>query len=207
MIIEMWNNIVINGRIAQTLKWDKIIYLWKKKGVKFDPKFYRPITLVTAISKIIEGLLHLKIKQDLPCPTDVIQHAYKANRNIQTTLLNLDEKLSNSKKSAAVMFLNLKGAFESVDNISLTYYINKFSPVLSKIVKSYLTNRIATFYHANYPDDKPRLEYIKNRSTVWKNAKKGAPFHILGFYSIYHHYKLRNHSYRHSGPWGKYQFF
>ena len=34
--------------------------------------------------------------------------------------------------------------------------------------------------------------------TVWKNAKKEAPFHILGFCSIYHHYKLRNHSYRHA---------
>ena len=45
------------------------------------------------------------------------------------------------------------------------------------------------------------------RSTVWKNAKKGAPLHILGFCSIYQHYKLRNHSYWHSGPWEKYQFF
>jgi len=165
MIIEMWNNIVTNGRIAQTFKWDKIIYLWKKKGVKHDPKYYRPITLVTAISKIIEGLLHLKIKQELPCPADIIQHAYKPSRSIQTALLDLDEKLSNSnKKSAAVMFLDLKGAFESVDHISLTYYINKFSPRLSNIVKSYLTNRIATIYSANFPDDKPRLEYMKNRS-------------------------------------------
>ena len=165
MIIEMWNNIVVNGRIAQSLKWDNIIYLWKKKGVKSDPKFYRPITLVTAISKILEGLLQLKIKQELPCPADIIQHAYKPSRSIQTALLDLDEKLSNSnRKSAAVMFLDLKGAFESVDHTSLTYYINKFSPVLSKIVKSYLTNKIATIYNANYPDEKPKLEYMRNRS-------------------------------------------
>ena len=60
--------------------------------------------------------------------------------------------------------MDLKGAFESVDHCSTTYFINKFSPKLAKITKSYLTNRIATIYNQNYPDDTPRLKYMPNRS-------------------------------------------
>jgi len=164
-VVEIWNLMVEDGTFPQNLKMDRIIYLWKKKGEKDNPKFYRPITLVVCLSKIMEGLLHLKIKLSLPLPANNIQHAYKPERSIQTALLDLDEKLTlGKKKVAAVIFLDLKGAFESVDHKSLIYYINKFAPTLAKISKSYLTNRLATVYSRSYPDDSPRLVYTEDRS-------------------------------------------
>lgn len=82
----------------------------------------------------------------------------------------MDENITrSSKKCAAVMLLDLKGAFESVDRVSLTcnvitYYISKFSPKLTNLVKSYLTNSLATIYNTNHPDDNTRLEYMMNRN-------------------------------------------
>ena len=37
-ITKLWNAIVEDGSIPNILKRDKIIYLWKKKGSREDPK-------------------------------------------------------------------------------------------------------------------------------------------------------------------------
>ena len=175
-ITSLWNNIIDNEEIPQDMKIDRIIYLWKRKGCKLDAKYYRPITLVTATSKITEGILHHKIQMIVPMPADKIQHAYKQNRSIQTGLLELDDcllKHGNYHRDisypyvnhpSAVIILDLKGALESVDHFSLTHFFGKFSPILAKVTKYYLTNRIANIFNRNFTEENPQLKYTPSRS-------------------------------------------
>jgi len=73
-ITFLWNSTVEAKEISQFLKRDNIIYIWKKKGCRADPTKYRPITLVTTISKIFEGLLNERLLNIIPNPASNFQH-------------------------------------------------------------------------------------------------------------------------------------
>ena len=54
---------VFQKQVTHLTASTQTIYLWKRKGCKSDAKYYRPITLDTSISKIIEGILHHKLQK------------------------------------------------------------------------------------------------------------------------------------------------
>jgi len=113
----------------------------------------------------------------VPMPADEIQHAYKPNKSIQTALLELDDCLSkHGHDPTIIIFLDLKGAFERVDHCSILYYISKVSTKLANITRSYLSNRIATIFNQDYPDDNPRLKY-----TPFKSVPQGSKVSPLLF--------------------------
>ena len=78
----------------------------------------------------------------------------------EISLIELDYNLSEQGNNPTiVIFLDLKGSFESVDHCSTTQFIKKFSP---KLTRSYLTNRLATIFNQNYSEDLPSLKYTPN---------------------------------------------
>jgi hypothetical protein len=165
-INKLWNFMAYFGYFPQCFKFDKIIYIWKKKGNKTEAKYYRPITLVAGISKIMEGLLNKKLDRNIVSPIGDHQHAYIPGKSIQTAVLSLEEKIINLKtQDFAVVFVDLKGAFESVSHELIHRFYSLSNPKLANLCKSYLGNRCAHIFNSNYPSDKPNLEYLANRST------------------------------------------
>jgi len=165
-IVYLWNTIVDDDEIPDILKQDKIIYIWKKKGLATDPKKYRPITLVTGLSKIIEALLNRRILKLIPNPSIAFQHAYTKNRSTTTALMALESLMSkNNYGCSAIILVDLKGAFETVSHTTMEKYLSVFNTKISKLITSYLSNRTARVLDDNFPRDKPKLNYLPNRST------------------------------------------
>jgi len=138
----------------------------EKKGNIDYPKKYRPIKLVTSISKIIEGLLNTRIINNIPNPAANFQHAYTKNKSTTTAILSLEDIMfRNNLGFSAVIMVDLKGAFETVSHTAIKHLFSKFDQNLSIITESYLNNRKAIIMDSNFPHDTPKLEYLQYRST------------------------------------------
>ena len=78
----------------------------------------------------------------------------------------LDSKLLKVKRSHfAIVFVDLKGAFESVSHLVIHKLYSLTNKKLANITKSYLGNRNAFIYNNNFKDCNPKLQYMENRST------------------------------------------
>jgi hypothetical protein len=162
----LWNKSVEVNCFSHHLKRDNIIYIWKKKGSRGDPAKYRPITLVTTISKITEALLNSRLLYIVPNPAHNFQHAYTKNRSTHTAILSLEESMFNNNKNySAIIFVDLKGAFETVSHFAMEHLISKFNKNLSNLITSYLSDRKAAISNSTYPNDSPSLNYLPGRST------------------------------------------
>lgn len=90
-----------------------------KSGTKTDPNSYRPISVLTAISKIIEKLINTRLKNYLN-KFDLLsksQFGFRQGLSTEDAVLNLSQfvtrEVDKGNKCAAV-FLDLKKAFDTV---------------------------------------------------------------------------------------------
>jgi len=143
-LTKLWNYMAHFEIFPDALKKDKIIYIWKKKGNRSEANFYRPITLVIAISKIMEGMLNRKVNFNIKSPIQDDQHAYIPGKSMVTAILDLEEKIVNLKTTNfGVVFIDLKGAFESVSHDLIQKFYSLSNRKLGNFCKSYLSNRMA----------------------------------------------------------------
>ena len=157
-IKKLWNFMVHFEVFPPSLKRDKIIYIWKNKGDVNVAKFYRPITLVTGISKIMEGLLNLKIRSLVASPEGGRQQAYTPGKSIQTAVMELESKFLHVKKRFfAIVFIDLKGSFESVSHKVIHKLYSLTYKKLANITKSYLGGRDVFVYNSNFEGCNPKL--------------------------------------------------
>lgn len=113
------NSSFCSGTFPELLKTSKIIPLYKK-GPTEKVESYRPISLVSTFSKIIEKIVSERLvgwlnKHSLFNPN---QHGFRKNRSTVTALLNFLNKLYNELdkgNSCVGLFLDLSKAFDLVD--------------------------------------------------------------------------------------------
>ncbi len=134
-------------RIAKVLILRKI-----NKPHYDDPGCYRPISILCALSKTFERILHSRLKSasdSLPGSWfNNNQHGFRVGRSTDSagsTLVGLIEKNLNKKLSTCCAFLDIKGAFDSAWHPAiLRGLLNKGCPLyLVKIIRSFLDSRKA----------------------------------------------------------------
>ena len=141
------NNSFKNGIFPDLFKVAKIIPVYKK-GSKLDRSNYRPISLLSNISKIFEKLMHTRLYGFL----DRFERLYKyqfgfRNKHSTThTLINITEairKALDEKSYACGVFVDLQKAFDTVNhNILLTKLnYNGIRGSALEWFRSYLSNR------------------------------------------------------------------
>ena len=112
-----------------------------KKGDKLDCNNYRPISLLSNISKI-HLVNFLKKNKLLFCHQFGFQNGYSVNHAL-TTLTELIRKALDEDKFACGVFIDLQKAFDTVDHnillLKLYHYGVKGTP--HQWFKSYLTGR------------------------------------------------------------------
>ena len=118
-----------------------------KKGDKLDCNNYRPISLLSSISKIFEKSMHIRLVNFLKknkllfCHQFGFRNGYSVNHAL-TSLTELIRKALDEDKFACGVFIDLQKAFDTVDHnilLSKLYHCVKGTP--HQWFKSYLTGR------------------------------------------------------------------
>uniref|UniRef100_A0A8C5PX62 Reverse transcriptase domain-containing protein n=1 Tax=Leptobrachium leishanense TaxID=445787 RepID=A0A8C5PX62_9ANUR len=103
-----------------------------KKGLKFVPGNYRPVSLTSVAGKVFEGLLRDSI-QEFIGRYNVIgknQHGFMKHRSCQTNLITFYEEVSRSIDQGVavdVIYLDFAKAFDTVPHKRLLFKLRKNS--------------------------------------------------------------------------------
>ena len=114
LLVEMFRASMILSYIPS--KWREVRVIFIPKAGKRDrtsPKAYRPISLASVISKMMEKIinLHIKLSYLNSRPLNKFQFAYQAGKSTETALHTLVSKLEKSfepRKSHRQLFLILR---------------------------------------------------------------------------------------------------
>ena len=119
-----------------------------KKGSKADPNNYRPISILTSVSKICEKVLAMQLRQHFEANKLFYENQYgfreKKNTSLAISKLmeNLYESFNNSEIKQGV-FIDFSEAFDTINHDilikKLSYY--NFTSNAVKLMQSYLTGR------------------------------------------------------------------
>ncbi|MGL6120123.1 MAG: RNA-directed DNA polymerase, partial [Fusobacteriaceae bacterium] len=126
-LINLFNCIIKNGIIPNSWKKAKIIWIYKNKGDKNNPSNYRPISLLSCVSKLFEKCILTQINPLLDEIIPKFQHGFRKNHSILTALTEITDYIYNSidnKKFAFIIQFDIKKAYDSVNHHLLTNILN-----------------------------------------------------------------------------------
>ena len=119
-----------------------------KKGAKSDPNNYRPISILTAVSKICEKVLAMQLRLHFENNNLFYenQFGFREKKNTSLAISKLMENLYQSFNDSEIkqgVFIDFSKAFDTIDhNIlikKLPFY--NFTPKAIELMKSYLSDR------------------------------------------------------------------
>lgn len=160
-------SIIINqsfntGIFPNNLKLAEVIPIFKKNDESFFDN-YRPISLLTSISKVFERIVFNQvydyfIQNRLFYPS---QHGFRIKHSTETATLQFLDHINgflDDGKIPLSIFLDLSKAFDTLDHSTLLYKLNYYgiSNVSNDWFKSYLTNRLQyTSFDSHFSDTLP----------------------------------------------------
>ncbi len=162
-ITHIINHAIQNDSFPQKWKIAKVIPLYKGKGSKEDLSNYRPISLLPTFSKIIEKILDKQLREFLEGNNILYSNQFGFRKGHQTTHIIMAaqdfiiEAGKNNEKIIGI-FMDLKKAFDSVDHNILLNKLAKYG-IHTKLLKSYLTNRMQYTVIDNYKSKKHTIKF------------------------------------------------
>ena len=163
-ILNLFNTIIMTSKYPSSWKNAKVIPVPKSNNE------FRPISILSYLSKVFESLMHEQINNFLLLNkflTDK-QSGYRSNHSCITALLKVTEDLRariDDNEIAFLVLLDHSKAFDTIDHnvlISKLLLNFKFSYTSAKLIMSYITNRYQT------------VEY-NNKLSSFLHLKKGVP--------------------------------
>ena len=78
---------------------NKFLALWKKRGAKGDPKTYRPIALLPAVSRVVEKVLSYQLKAHLRAAGVIpdFQYGFQPGRNCEHAVTHLTSLIASAR--------------------------------------------------------------------------------------------------------------
>lgn len=146
-IAKLANNMILSGTFPAELKRNKITPIFKS-GDKGSMHNYRPITVISVFSKILEKIIKARITTFLDnyVPMDPYQYGFIKNSGTLAAtfdFINYISKALDEKFFVIAVFVDLKKAF---DVVSIDRLLEKIKSIglkgtLHSLLKSYLYNR------------------------------------------------------------------
>ena len=143
----IYNTITNKATFPTIWKLSQIIPTFKN-GNKQSVTNYRPISLLTAVSKVLEKLIFLKISPKIFSQIHDSQFGFCPKRSITLQMLQFLDKIYDdfdnpNIKSLQAIYLDFEKAFDKVPHDLCIYKLNKFgiSGNALKLLANYLTNR------------------------------------------------------------------
>jgi len=170
----IFNKSVYTGIFPERLKYS-IVKPFHKKGTKTDPTNYRPISMLTAFSKVLEKVLYNRLLDYLNSNNLLNSQQFRFRKRLSTddAIFKLTQEILNALNNKVMMgsiFFDLAKAFDSVNHSLL---INKlpYYGIMGKaklLIESYLANRFQRFQL-----DSTILK-VKTTS-AWSKVNQGVP--------------------------------
>ena len=152
-IAYIMNLSLSKGKCPVEWKTAKIIPLAKNTKEPFSGKNSRPISLLPALSKIMEKIVYEQIQEYFSKNNlnTVYQHAYRKGHSTTTALTQMaDDWMTeiDKKRIIGAVLLDLSAAFDVLDHTLLLNKLSCYGFEASAIewIKSYLTDRKYTVY-------------------------------------------------------------
>ena len=119
-LVLIFNKFVDSGVYPENLKIAKVTPL-HKKGDKDNVDNFRPISVLTQFNKLFEKLLHARLMRFIKKYKILkdYQFGFRKNHNTSHGISYLNEKIIENlekKKVCAVLFIDLKSAFDTIDH-------------------------------------------------------------------------------------------
>lgn len=168
-IITYIFNLSIEKRVFPTaLKSGKVIPIPKAKNPS-SLNDYRPISLLSVLSKPLEKHMHKHLMQFIEENKLLynFQSGFRKHHSCHTALTNLCDKwLSaiNERKVTGAVFLDLKKAFDLVNH-----------DILLTKLKLYIKNNDTISFLSSYLSDRTQCVHLNGKSSSFKAIKCGVP--------------------------------
>ena len=161
-----FNNMLSTGNFPDNIKLADITPVFKKKD-PLKKENYRPVSILSAISKIFERLMQKQIvgyMENFMCP---YLCGYRKSFNTQQVLLALIENMKitlDNKGFAGAVLMDLSKAFDTINHDLLVAKLHAYGFRYDslKLLYSYLKNR---WYRTK----------INHKFSSWKELSQGVP--------------------------------
>ena len=147
-LATLFNSLIKIGYFPKEWKLATIIMIKKPGKDNTDPRNYRPISLLSSVSKIFEKIIHSRLTNYLNAINAIphFQFGFKSNHSTTQQLLRLTEHISDGyekKQHTGAAFLDVAQAFDRVWHDGLLYKLKMLNTpnAIYNLIKSYLTAR------------------------------------------------------------------
>ena len=129
---------IMQSKFPDTWKYSKVIPLFKK-GSKLERQNYRPVAILSPVSKVLEKIIYKQI-YDYFTRNKLLHenlHGYRQNRSTQTALLTMYDRWIRAASSghlSGVLLIDLSATFDLVDHNLL---LKKLKYMAFKMTSSY----------------------------------------------------------------------
>ena len=143
------NQSLCTGIFPERLKVAKVIPLFKDKGDDFSFEYYRPISLLSTISKVYERVVFDQLYEyfDGNKLFYSSQYGFRKKHSTETAGLELIDRAmkdNDKKQDPFAIFLDLSKAFDTIDHVILIKKLSHYGITGTALLwfESYLTNRM-----------------------------------------------------------------
>jgi hypothetical protein len=173
------------GVFPDVLKTAKIIPIYKK-GDKKHTENYRPISILSSFSKILEGAMNKQLVLFLQKQNIISneQHGFIKGKSTDTAIFNFLENIREAldkKQNCIGLFLDLTKAFDLVPHQELIQKLNNCGVrgLANSWFKSYLENRkqVVQILHSSNKEANEISKHISKMQTSFNGVPQGS---VLG---------------------------
>jgi hypothetical protein len=155
-LTRLFNQILVQGYIPKAWKQANIILLLKPSKDQKSPSSYRPISLLSCLGKLLEKIIKSRLMLEVERRQILPQHqaGFRSKKSTMYNIVRLERYAKDNlirSRHSAVIFFDIKAAFDSVWHDGLLYKLNdlKLPPYLTNYLMSFLGNRTANIEFEN----------------------------------------------------------
>ena len=173
---------ILQEKFPESWKYSKVIPLHKKDS-KFERKNYRPVAILSPLSKILEKIIYEQLYEyfTLNSIFDQNLHGYRQNRSTQTALMVMYDRWAQAaaaEQLSGAVLLDLSAAFDLVDHGILIQKLKIYGVEESLVrwIDSYLSER----YQAVWQDH-TFSQFLQCKIGVPQGSNLGPLFFLIFF--------------------------
>ena len=145
LLTIIFNAILRLGHFPQSLKSARVITILKPGKPTSQVSSYRPISILSSFSKLIERLILARMREHIEGAIPIHQFGFRQGHGTVEQchrIVDFIRKAMEEKKYCPGVFLDVEKAFDKVWHHGLMFKIrNLFQPYIYLCLKSFLTNR------------------------------------------------------------------
>ncbi|GBM50184.1 Retrovirus-related Pol polyprotein from type-1 retrotransposable element R1 [Araneus ventricosus] len=147
LLVSLFSRCLDLGHFPRPWKKAKLVLLNKPGEDTTDPRAYRPICLLSTMSKVLDKLVSQRILHHYHCNNllNPLQHGFRADKSCEIAGFELKEVILDKVEQnlgVCMISLDVAGAFDNVCWESILYLLGKAAcpSNIFRLVRSYLRN-------------------------------------------------------------------